>query len=210
MSGPEPQNEPQDEQTDAPPEAAAEEAEGLEEAEGGEAAVMLSYAEYEELKTLARERDDYLKRLQRAMADYQNLQKRIDRQQEMARQATLRSLAEGILPVADSLERALEAARQTEGGGEIVKGLELVAREFYGALARFEIEPIEAVGRAFDPHFHDALMQEPTDVVEPNTVLRELKKGFAMGEAVIRPSQVIVAAPPAQGSEAPEDRHSGV
>ncbi|MHC5033894.1 MAG: nucleotide exchange factor GrpE, partial [Planctomycetota bacterium] len=65
--------------------------------------VTLSYAAYEELKTLAKERDDYLKRLQRAVADYQNLQKRIDRFRESAREAALRSLAEEVLPMADSL-----------------------------------------------------------------------------------------------------------
>lgn len=157
--------------------------------------VVLSYAEYEELKTLARERDEYLKRLQRAVADYQNLQKRIDRFRETARHDALRTLGEAILPVADSLSRALEAAEQTEGGETIAAGLRLVEKEFYGALEKLDIHPIEALGQPFDPHYHEAVMQAPTDEFPVNTVMRELKKGFAVGDQVLRPSQVIVAGP---------------
>ncbi len=163
--------------------------------------VELSYPEYEELKTLARERDQYLKRLQRAVADYQNLQKRIDRFRETAYHDALRSLGEAILPVADSLSRALEAAEQTEGGETIAAGLRLVEKEFYGALEKLNIRPIQAVGQPFDPHYHEAVMQEPTDEFPPNTVVRELKKGFALDEQVLRPSQVIVAGPGEQPDE---------
>jgi molecular chaperone GrpE len=155
--------------------------------------VQIGYAEYEELKTLARERDQYLKRLQRSVADYQNLQKRIERFREMARLDLLRSLTEAILPVADSLTRALEAAEEAEGGEEMLEGLRLVEKEFYAALQKLDIHPIQAVGQQFDPHYHEAVMQEPTDQVPPRTVLRELKKGFTLGDQVARPSQVVVA-----------------
>jgi molecular chaperone GrpE len=167
------------------------------EAVPGHVTVELTHSEYAELKTLARERDEFYRRLQHAVADYQNLQKRVDKFRDAARESILRSLGEAILPVADSLALALDAARQTEGGEKIVEGLKLVEKEFYGALARFGIHPVEAVGRPFDPHFHEALFQEPTDEAEPNTVLRELKRGFVMGHVVLRPSQVIVAGPPA-------------
>lgn len=165
--------------------------------------VTLSYAAYEELKTLAKERDDYLKRLQRAVADYQNLQKRIDRFRESAREAALRSLAEEVLPMADSLSRALEAAREAEGAEKIVEGLLLVEKELYGALGRFGIHPVEALGQPFDPHYHEAAMQEEAEGMPANTVVRELKKGFVMGDIVIRPSQVVVAGGP---SAPPEGR----
>jgi molecular chaperone GrpE len=169
--------------------------------EHGEA-VHLSYAEYEELKTLAQERDDYLQRLQRAVADYQNLQKRIERFRLQAREDAVRALAEEILPVADSLSRALEAAEQAEGGEQIVEGLRLVEKEFYGALAEFGIRPVQALGQEFDPHYHEAAMQEPQQDAPPNTVVRELKRGFVMGDVVIRPSQVVVAGPAAAEEEA--------
>lgn len=165
--------------------------------------VTLSYADYEELKTLAKERDDYLKRLQRAVADYQNLQKRIERFRDNARESIVRSLAEEILPMADSLTRALQAAEQVEGAENIVQGLRLVEREFYGALERLGIQPVEAVGRKFDPHFHEAAMQQQVAGVPPNTVVEELKKGFVLGDQVIRPSQVVVAAGAGGSSQGP-------
>jgi molecular chaperone GrpE len=157
--------------------------------------IDLSYGDYQELMTLARERDEFLKRLQRAVADYQNLQKRVERFREAARLETVRSLAEAILPVADSLSLAVEAAQQTEGADGIVEGLEIVTREFSGALQSLDIRPIEAVGEPFDPHYHEAVLQEPAGSSPPNTVVRELKKGFMLGDTVIRPAQVVVAGP---------------
>jgi molecular chaperone GrpE len=174
---------------------------GPQDAAGGQAAaerpaVELTHSEYEELKTLARERDEFYRRLQRAVADYQNLQKRLGKFRESTREMILRQIGEAILPLADSLALALEAAEKTEGGERIVEGLRLFEKEFYGALAVLDIRPIEARGRPFDPHFHEALFQEPTAEAEPNTVLRELKRGFVMGDVVLRPTQVVVAGGP--------------
>ncbi len=157
--------------------------------------VTLPYGEYEELRTLAAERDDYLKRLQRAVADYQNLQKRIEKFAELARESAVRALASEILPVADSLARALEAAEQTEGADNIVAGLRLVEKEFYGALERLGIRAVQAVGQKFDPHYHEAAMQMSVEGAPPGTVVEEFKKGFVMGDQVIRPSQVAVTGP---------------
>jgi len=164
--------------------------------------LQLPYSEYEELKTLARERDEYLKRLQRAVADYQNLQKRQEKLRQLAREEELRILGQSILPVADSLARALEAAEETEGAQTIVEGLRLVEREFYGALAKLGIEPIDALGQPFDPHYHQAVMQQNEAQAPPNTVVHELKKGFMLGEQVLRPSYVIVAG----GNESAEEQ----
>ena len=173
-------------------------------AEAGDHGVVLSRTHYEELKTLARERDEYLRRLQRAVADYQNLQKRINRSRDTARDATMRSLAESLLPIADSLARAVDAALSTPGAASIVEGLHLVEKEFYGALERFDIRPLTAVGEPFDPHFHEALMQVPADGRPAGSVVQELKKGFVMGDIVIRPSQVVVTANDGPAPEAAE------
>ena len=165
-------------------------------AAAAEASVTLSCAQYEELRVLARERDEYLRRLQRAVADYQNLQKRIERFQDAAREAALKSLAEGLLPVADGLARALGVAAQTEGARAIVDGLLLVEKELYAALAGIGIRPLDALGQRFDPHYHEAAMQLPVAGVPPNTVVQELKKGFLLGPTVVRPAQVVVSASP--------------
>ncbi len=156
-------------------------------------AVSLSYAEYQELTALASERDRLLKHLQRAVADYQNLQRRTEGLRESARDSVARAMAQEILPVLDGLLRALEAAEQVPGADGIVQGLRLVERSFYAALARFGIQPLDAVGQKFDPHYHEAAMQEPAEGVAPNTVIRELTKGFIMHDVVVRPSRVVVA-----------------
>jgi molecular chaperone GrpE len=171
--------------------------------------VTLTYGQYEELKTLAQERDEYLRRLQRAVADYQNLQKRMAKVRASLQAEAVRSAVDSMLPVADGLERALDAARQAEGAEDIVEGLELVARDFYGALARFDVRPIEAVGQQFDPHYHEAAMREDAEGLAPYTVVREMKKGFIMGDVVIRPTQVTVTGPPGEeANEAPEHPQS--
>jgi molecular chaperone GrpE len=158
--------------------------------------VTISAGEYAELKAKAAERDEYLLRLQRAVADYQNLLRRIERTREAAARDSLRRAVEGLLPLADSLAMALDAAEQVEGGGQMIEGLRIAERAFYGAFAKLGIEPIHALGQPFDPHYHEAAMQEPAEGVEPNTVVRELKKGLVKGEEVIRASQVAVSAPP--------------
>ncbi len=187
---------PDDEERTPPQEAGADEQTETGLPEGAQLPVTLTYGEYEELKTLASERDDYLRRLQHAVADYQNLQKRLARFQETTRDTTLRSLAEGLLPVADSLGLALQAAEQTEGAEALVEGLELVEQHFYAALERLDIRPIEALGKDFDPHYHEAVLQQPVEDIPPGRVVRELKKGFILGDRlVVRPSQVVVSGP---------------
>jgi molecular chaperone GrpE len=167
--------------------------------EEAQPSVTLAYSEYEELRTLAAERDDYLRRLQHAVADYQNLQKRLARLVESDRDKMLRSLAEGLMPVADGLNLALQTAEQTEGAEALVEGLELVEQAFNAALERLDIRPIEALGRDFDPHYHEAVLQQPVEGIPPGRVVRELKRGFILGERlVVRPAQVIVSGPMGQ------------
>jgi len=184
-SGPEQQEETQDGGvgTESPPE---------EGAPALGAQMTITFGEYEELKALARERDEYLKRLQRAVADYQNLQKRIEKTRARVHAETVEEVLRHILPIADSLSLALEAADNTEGAEDMVAGLKLLEKEFYDSLQRFGVEPIEALGAQFDPHYHEAVMSEERQGVPPNTVVRELKKGFLMRDRVIRASQVSV------------------
>lgn len=163
--------------------------------------VTLTSAQYEEFRTLAAERDDYLERLRHSVADYQNLQNRIAKMREAANRDALKAVALQVVPLADSLARALDAAEQSEGAEDIGEGLRLIEKEFYSILDSLGIEPIDAVGKPFDPHYHEAAFQETVQGVEPNTVVRELKKGFVMGDDVIRPSQVAVAAPPTNSEQ---------
>ncbi len=164
--------------------------------------VTITFAQYEELKTLARERDEYLRRLQRAVADCQNLRKRIDRMRETINRDAIKRVALQVVSLADGLARALEIVDQTQGAENIAEGLRLLEKEFYSILDNFGVQPIEAVGKPFDPHYHEALLQEAVEGAEPNTVVRELKRGFVMGEEIIRPTAVAVAAPQQDTQEA--------
>ena len=188
---------PRREQAEPTEAAEAQECGGAEAVEEG-GMVAIPSRRYEELKAKAEERDDYLDRLRRAVADYHNLVKRIERARREASKEALRRVMQEILPLADNLALALQAAEKAREPGQIIEGLRMLEKEFYGKLAALGITPIHAMGEQFDPHQHEAVMQEPVPAVEPNTVVRELKKGFMMGEDVIRPSQVAVAGPAAK------------
>jgi len=169
--------------------------------------VQITLAQYEELNTLARERDEYLKRLQRAVADYQNLQRRTEKARANLYKQTVEEVVRHILPLADSLSRALEAAQKIQGAQDILEGLKLLEKQFYDALGNFGVKPIEAIGAEFDPRFHEAVITEQQKDTPPNTVVRELKKGFMMGDRVIRPAQVSVAvAEQKEGEKEPDGK----
>lgn len=166
-----------------------------------ETAVTLSIAEYEELKTLAQERDEYLNRLREAVADRMKLQKRIKKIKQEANDKALRNVSRKILPLADSLTRALEVAEETEGAQQITEGLQLTEQEFYGMLNELGIELIDSVGEKFDPNYHEAVFQQPTNDAEPNMIIQEIKKGFLLNGKLLRPAQVVVASSPESDEE---------
>lgn len=176
--------------------------EGLQEAKS----IEIPLREYRELMVKAQEHDHYLLRLQRSVADYQNLIKRLDKVRDMAKRDAARRVAEAIGPLADSLALALQHSEQAEGGAGMTEGLQMVEKEFYAMLPALGIEPIKALGQPFDPHFHEAVMQQPADGVEPNTVVAELKKGFMLGDEVVRPTQVAVAA---NGADTQQQQRDG-
>jgi len=160
----------------------------------------------ERIRALAAERDDYLGRLQRAVADSQNLLRRLERIREEADRNAVKSVVLSVLPLADSFARAMAASDRAEGGEDLREGLHLIEREFYSILAKLGVEPINAIGEAFDPHYHHAVLQQPVEGADPNTVVGELKRGFMMGDEVIRASEVAVAAPPAETEQVELDR----
>jgi molecular chaperone GrpE len=111
-----------------------------------------------------------------------------------------RQVLEAILDVYDDVTRALEAAGDSEttpdpsGVCQSLKaGFELVHRKFSEALKRFDVAPIEAVGKPFDEREHEAVMQQPAAGVPPGTVVAEVRKGYRMGDQILRHAQVVVA-----------------
>jgi molecular chaperone GrpE len=150
-----------------------------------------------QLETLAAERDSLHQKWMIAMADLDNYRRRARKEADEARRFAVLPLAEDLLPALDNLQRALEAAKTATDAGQLVQGVQMVARQFDEILGRHQILPIEALGKPFDPNLHRALQQIPGSDQPPMTVLMEYERGYQMHDRVVRPSTVIVAAPPA-------------
>ncbi len=144
----------------------------------------------------AEEYDELLETLQRLKAEYANYQKRLDREREEYRQSCVRDVITKVLPVADSLERAIEAARQHGAGGELLSGVELVYKQFMQILEAQGVVPLESVGGKFDPRYHEALMVRETEEEPPDTVLSEVHRGYMIGDRVLRAAKVTVSRAP--------------
>lgn len=157
------------------------------------------------IEALTQERDDLLGRLQRLAADYQNYQKRAQKDNSQARDFANESLVKELLPVLDDMERAIAAAGEADEDDPFLAGMKMVHDNMLNVLMRFGLEPIVATGETFNPEFHSALMQQPTDEVEPMTVLQEVQKGYTLKGRALRPAGVIVSKAPEEEQEATEE-----
>ena len=146
----------------------------------------------DELAAVIQERDDYLDRLQRLKAEFDNYRKREARLHSERAQLAAERLAKELLPVLDDLERALEAAAQHEEA-KLEEGVALVHRALRDTLAKEGLVEIETNGK-FDPHVHEALVSQPSDA-EEGSVVEVVQKGYRLGDRVLRPARVVVAAP---------------
>lgn len=146
-----------------------------------------------EVEQLARERDEYLDALQRLKAEFDNYRKRSARDQETFIARAGERLVRELLPVLDDLERALLAAEQHEEA-KLEDGVRLVHRQLAELLRKEGLVEIETDGK-FDPHVHEALLSQPSEADE-GSVLDVLQKGYLLGDRVLRPARVVVAAPP--------------
>jgi molecular chaperone GrpE len=150
----------------------------------------------ESLRARATERDQFLSLLKRTQADFENYQKRNQRERDQERRFAAAALAIDLLPVLDNLERATAAAQQAGETGPLVQGVSMVHGQLLDLLRRHGITPIDALGQPFDPNLHSAVMQQPSSDVAPNTVLQVLEQGFMHHDRVLRPARVVVSAPP--------------
>jgi molecular chaperone GrpE len=142
------------------------------------------------------ERGEFKDLLLRTRADFENYQKRIQRDHAQERRYAHGLLAADLLQALDNLERATEAARAAGETGPLVQGVVMVQGQVLDILRRHGITYIEADGKPFDPNHHQAVMQEPRSDVPPGTVVRVLAQGFMIHDRVLRPASVVVSAPP--------------
>jgi len=146
-------------------------------------------------------------RVLRTAADAENFKKRLQREKEEQTRYANETFMRELLPVIDNLERALQHSADAPNQEGLVDGLNMTLKGFFDTLARFGCTVIEAIGKTFDPNFHEAVSQEESSKVEPNTVLKELQKGYMLKERLLRPAMVIVSKPPSEAERDTRDQN---
>jgi molecular chaperone GrpE len=150
-------------------------------------------AQETEVQTLKAERDSLLDRLKRAQAEFENARRRASKEQQDYRDYATADAIKSLLPVMDSFERALQTKSDA---AEFHSGVELIYKQLQSALSKLLVNPVEAKGQPFDPHFHEAIeMVETTDVPD-HQVIEELQRGYKFKDRLLRPAMVKVAKNP--------------
>lgn len=136
---------------------------------------------------------EYLRRLKYLQADFENYRKRTERK---ANELTVRcneKLVAELLCVVDDLERALDSGKETDDASALLKGVEMIHRNLTRMLEREGLERIDAVGKVFDPKFHEIVVKIPRNDCEEGLVLEEVRRGFVFKGRVLRPCMVNVS-----------------
>ena len=129
-------------------------------------------------------------KVKRQMAEFDNFRKRTSKEKEQMFSMGEKSVIEKMLPVVDNFERGLSAVPENEKGSAIVSGMEMVYKQLTKQLEDLGVKPIEAVGKEFDPNFHNAVMQVESEEYESGVVAQEFQKGYTYHDTVIRHSMV--------------------
>lgn len=171
---------------DAPAGAAAD---GYQAAQGGGDPGAAADAKDKELK-------ETYDRLLRTTAEFENYKKRMAREMDEFRKYANQSLLREMLSIVDHIELALQAAGGSGSQKTIADGLGLTLKELLRILEKFNVTPVETVGKPFNPEVHEAILREPADGLPENAIVREMQKGYMINGRLLRPALVVVAAPP--------------
>ncbi len=162
--------------------------------DGSEAAEQSSAPAAEpqsELEKLRQEKAAYLDRAARIQAEFDNFRKRNARDQQEYRDYALAEALKTLLPILDSLDRALKT--DSASLDDFRAGIDLIDKQFHDALAKLGVQPIEAAGQPFDPNLHQAIQMVDTNEAEDNHVIDELQRGYRLKDRLLRPAMVRVA-----------------
>jgi molecular chaperone GrpE len=190
-------------QQTTPEQAAAEEPNSLWEIIRQELEAKIARLE-EELASAKAGREEMQDRWMRTAADLENYKKRVSKERAEDRASMLQEGVAAFLPVGDSLERALEAAKahlaeapESPVLTQLLQGVELTLRQMSASLERLKVSPIAAErGQAFDPGVHQALLQEPHAEMDEGCILEVMQKGYSLDGRVLRPALVKVSRKP--------------
>ncbi|HEY2150013.1 MAG TPA: nucleotide exchange factor GrpE [Vicinamibacterales bacterium] len=145
-----------------------------------------------EIDVLTRDRDDYRDRLLRKTAEFENYRKRIERERREQGDRAVVDLLQDLLAVVDDFDLAV-TVDAGEGGGAYRKGVELIHSKLRDLLRKQGVTPIEALGTDFDPNLHQAVLHEVSPDHRDGEVIGELRKGYKLGDRLLRPAMVKVA-----------------
>jgi molecular chaperone GrpE len=146
-----------------------------------------------DLEKLKAERDSLLDRLARQQAEFDNARKRTVREQQEFREYAAADALKSLLPVVDSLDRALQVKSDAE---EFRNGVDLIYKQLQSALAKLSVHPIASKGEPFDPHYHEAIEMVETTEAPDHHVVEELQRGYKYKDRLLRPAMVKVARNP--------------
>lgn len=141
----------------------------------------------EELEAVRRERDEYLDNARRLKAELENSRRRQEKERARFTQLASEKLMKELLPVLDNLDRALEVE------GDIREGIRATREQLFSVLGQEGLTPVASDGQSFDPNVHEAVMSQPSDEYEEDTILQTLERGYVLNGKPIRPAKVIVA-----------------
>ena len=145
------------------------------------------------LEEVEKEKNELSDRLLRTMAEFDNYRKRVAREKEDLIKYGNEKFAFELLSVMDNFERSLEQAKTSQEVEPVIEGIEMILKQFVGAMEKFHVKPFDSVGEPFDPERHEAMAQQEHDEYEENTVIEEYQKGYCLKEKLLRPARVIVS-----------------
>lgn len=158
----------------------------------------LALADFQtQIDALTRDKNLLFDQLLRRQAEFENYRKRTERDRAETYNRARADIITELLPVIDNFDRALSSLEtSSEDAAGLRHGIELIHKQFKDILTKLGLEPVEAVGRPFDPHVHEAVATELTDAHEENTIVAEFERGYKLGDKLLRPAKVKVASTP--------------
>jgi len=145
-----------------------------------------------EMAAVQRERDEYYDRLLRKSAEFDNYRRRIERERREQAEQSIVDLLQELLLVVDDFDLAL-TVEPGEAGTAYRKGVELIYGKLQDLLRKYGVRPIDALGADFDPNLHQAVVHEPSAEHREGEVIGEMRKGYMIGDRLLRPAMVKVA-----------------
>lgn len=166
---------------------------------GGAAAAAAGPLTFELEAEIERLKDELMQTKEqslRAMAEAQNIRRRAEQDVEKAHKFGLERFISDLLPVADNLERSIEAAQASSDIKAVIEGVELTLKSLVSCLEKQQLAAVNPIGEPFDPQLHQAMTAVPNADCEPNTVLNVFQKGYTLHGRLLRPAMVVVSKKP--------------